>query len=212
MFVTCDSCHAEYELDDAKIPARGARLRCTSCKHSFVVVPPGGGDLARAEELARAAQSETASRAPEPEPQPAAADDEPGFDGESDWEFNDVVEAPDAGSGSDAFGVEEAAAESGTGWGDLGSAEDVVDDLLGSSGAVDRDAAGAVDDLLGEIDFSAPQPRTAPEFDSAPASAARDLGGREAASAFEALEADLAATAADEFESLADWGDLGEPA
>jgi predicted Zn finger-like uncharacterized protein len=212
VFVTCDSCHAEYEIDDAKIPARGARLRCTSCKHSFVVVPPGGGDLARAEELARAARSAAASRAPEPEPQPAAADEEAGLDGESDWEFNDVVGSPDAESGANASGVEQPGAGSSAGWGDIGSAEDVVDDLLGSSGAVERDAIGAVDDLLGEIDFSDPQPRTAPEHASAPASASREPGGRGAASAFEALEADLAATAADEFESLADWGDLAEPA
>ena len=40
-------------------------------------------------------------------------------------------------------------------WGDLSAAEDVVDDLLGPAGAIDTDAATAVDDLLGEIDTAA---------------------------------------------------------
>ena len=45
MFVSCDHCFAEYELDDAKIPAGGARLRCKSCDHFFVIVPSETTDL-----------------------------------------------------------------------------------------------------------------------------------------------------------------------
>jgi predicted Zn finger-like uncharacterized protein len=57
VFVSCDNCHAEYELDDAKIPAGGARLRCSGCDHSFVITPPEAGDLQSADDLARDALS-----------------------------------------------------------------------------------------------------------------------------------------------------------
>jgi predicted Zn finger-like uncharacterized protein len=57
VFVTCGNCDAEYELDEAKIPAGGARLRCTNCDHSFVVRPPEASDLQSADDLARDALS-----------------------------------------------------------------------------------------------------------------------------------------------------------
>lgn len=37
MIVTCDHCGTRYKLDEAKIPGRGARVTCPSCKHVFVV-------------------------------------------------------------------------------------------------------------------------------------------------------------------------------
>ena len=52
MFASCDNCDAEYELDEAKVPAGGARLRCTSCDHLFVIVPPEVSDLPSADDLA----------------------------------------------------------------------------------------------------------------------------------------------------------------
>ena len=37
MIVTCDHCGARYRLDESKIPGRGARVTCPSCRHIFVV-------------------------------------------------------------------------------------------------------------------------------------------------------------------------------
>jgi predicted Zn finger-like uncharacterized protein len=37
MIVTCDHCGARYRLDESKIPGRGARVTCPSCRHVFVV-------------------------------------------------------------------------------------------------------------------------------------------------------------------------------
>jgi predicted Zn finger-like uncharacterized protein len=37
MIVTCDHCGTRYKLDESKIPGRGARVNCPSCKHVFVV-------------------------------------------------------------------------------------------------------------------------------------------------------------------------------
>ncbi|MFT5684818.1 MAG: putative Zn finger-like uncharacterized protein [Myxococcota bacterium] len=37
MIVTCDHCSARYRLDESKIPGRGARVTCPSCRHVFVV-------------------------------------------------------------------------------------------------------------------------------------------------------------------------------
>ncbi|HXJ19662.1 MAG TPA: tetratricopeptide repeat protein [Polyangia bacterium] len=40
MDVRCDRCQTEYELDDASVTADGATVQCTTCGHTFVVMPP----------------------------------------------------------------------------------------------------------------------------------------------------------------------------
>jgi len=41
MIVTCASCLTKFYLDDSKIPAKGAKVRCSRCKQVFyVVIPP----------------------------------------------------------------------------------------------------------------------------------------------------------------------------
>jgi predicted Zn finger-like uncharacterized protein len=40
MIVTCASCLTKFNLDEAKIQARGAKVRCSRCKHVFFVAPP----------------------------------------------------------------------------------------------------------------------------------------------------------------------------
>lgn len=44
MIVTCASCLTKFHLDDARVPPRGAKVRCSRCKHVFFIVPPGEGD------------------------------------------------------------------------------------------------------------------------------------------------------------------------
>jgi predicted Zn finger-like uncharacterized protein len=43
MDVRCERCKAEYKLDDARIPAGGASVRCSACGNVFRVGRPDGG-------------------------------------------------------------------------------------------------------------------------------------------------------------------------
>ncbi len=40
MIVTCASCMTKFSLDESKIPAKGAKVRCSKCQHVFFVTPP----------------------------------------------------------------------------------------------------------------------------------------------------------------------------
>jgi predicted Zn finger-like uncharacterized protein len=40
MIVTCASCLTKFTLDESKIPAKGAKVRCSKCQHVFFIVPP----------------------------------------------------------------------------------------------------------------------------------------------------------------------------
>jgi len=40
MIVTCASCLTKFNLDESKIPDKGARVRCSRCQHVFYVAPP----------------------------------------------------------------------------------------------------------------------------------------------------------------------------
>ncbi|MBW2692260.1 MAG: zinc-ribbon domain-containing protein, partial [Deltaproteobacteria bacterium] len=381
MFVTCENCDAEYELDDAKIPAGGARLRCTSCDHSFIVTPPEASDIRSADDLAHDAL--TAERRPEADPDPepksasiksfdfsgeaeadpefeaaleaaseegfdpndetepdpafeAAMDEgfdidteaaagaenevaseegldldvevdsdseieaaseegldldvevdldseievaseeeldldvevdsdsefaaapeegfdlngeadpeteleaasEEGFDlnreadpdseiqaaseedfdpdGEDEWEFNEDVESSEPEAGGDApeppLETTESPFDEGDDWSDLSKAEEVVDELLGSSDVIEADAAAAVDDLLGEVDsvesLSGESDEDLPAESERP-SAVLDIGG---APAIDDSNDGLAADSGGAFEDLSDWEMFDQPA
>jgi predicted Zn finger-like uncharacterized protein len=40
MIVECEECQAKFKLDDAKVPEKGIKVRCSKCKHVFVVQKP----------------------------------------------------------------------------------------------------------------------------------------------------------------------------
>jgi predicted Zn finger-like uncharacterized protein len=40
MIVTCASCLTKFSLDESRIPAKGAKVRCSRCQHVFFIVPP----------------------------------------------------------------------------------------------------------------------------------------------------------------------------
>jgi len=40
MIVTCASCLTKFNLDELKIPGKGAKVRCSRCKHVFFVAAP----------------------------------------------------------------------------------------------------------------------------------------------------------------------------
>lgn len=41
VIIECESCHTRFRLDDARIPASGAKVRCSRCKTAFLVKRPG---------------------------------------------------------------------------------------------------------------------------------------------------------------------------
>ncbi len=40
MIITCASCLTKFYLDDSRISAKGAKVRCSRCQHVFFIVPP----------------------------------------------------------------------------------------------------------------------------------------------------------------------------
>jgi predicted Zn finger-like uncharacterized protein len=96
MVIVCQKCQTRFQLDDARIPARGARVRCSRCKHAFVVVPPGAHDET-VHRLAAEAAATGRPSVPEPSADLRGAGRRAGRGGsgdepEDDWQFN--IEPP----------------------------------------------------------------------------------------------------------------------
>lgn len=99
MIVVCEKCNTRFQLDDGRVPAAGANVRCSRCKHAFFIVPESAAnaDIARHLALGAALGGDEA---------PPATDDLTQYDAlsstcetdrdfgkeeeeeESDWEFN----------------------------------------------------------------------------------------------------------------------------
>ena len=88
MIVTCEECSTQFQLDDSKVPARGIRVRCSRCKHAFLVQPPGLSPSDRIQQAAEDALSGDSSPGPgATQDLPNASDADDGGP-EADWEFN----------------------------------------------------------------------------------------------------------------------------
>jgi predicted Zn finger-like uncharacterized protein len=87
MVVKCPTCQSGYQIDESKIPARGAYTRCKKCQTRFKVQPPD----------AAAPPADNGSELPAPSPEPAAAAAVTGEAGSSDEErrIQEVVAAGD---------------------------------------------------------------------------------------------------------------------
>ena len=48
MVIVCEKCDTRFQLDDSRVPAKGARVRCSRCKHAFFVKHPGRGEAGAA--------------------------------------------------------------------------------------------------------------------------------------------------------------------
>ncbi len=148
MIVICEQCATQFQLDDARVPAGGVRVRCSRCKHAFFIEPPGREEPESPVE--RAAQAALDGEAP-PEPEttedlaesedsgsdfehPRGVRDESDLRGdadltdESDWEFNEAPFGGDAPASGAGFEAQDAAREA-------------IDDLLGSRPAARSPAA-----------------------------------------------------------------------
>jgi predicted Zn finger-like uncharacterized protein len=65
LILTCDKCETRFRLDESRLPAKGARVRCSRCKHSFFVRAPGVAD----EQAIDAVAAEAARSATSPKPE-----------------------------------------------------------------------------------------------------------------------------------------------
>lgn len=107
MILSCERCETRFRLDESRLPATGARVRCSRCKHAFFVRPPGTTPAEVIEELAE--QAAVTGRPASPGPAwdleeaaagrtlqraaraAAPADTASEFENESDWRFEDEV-------------------------------------------------------------------------------------------------------------------------
>lgn len=93
VIIACEQCDTRFQLDASRIPAKGARVRCSRCKHAFYVRRPGASVEEALEEVVAEATAPGASTAPppseDPEPDGEGASGEAGDAFEADWEFND---------------------------------------------------------------------------------------------------------------------------
>ena len=108
MILTCERCETRFRLDEKRLPAGGARVRCSRCKHAFFVNPGGAPAADVVHQLAEAAVTQARTPAPAPSwdleedgngrtaqsvpnartsvaSDPLAGD----FEEESDWRFED---------------------------------------------------------------------------------------------------------------------------
>ncbi len=137
MTITCEQCQTQFQLDDSRIPERGARVRCSRCKHAFFVKPASeaGDPVDHAVEQALAEDEEQRAGSTQELGPAAALRGE--AEEESDWEFNDDSSDLDP---------------------DLTAARELVDDLLDSvdeapsSEEADDGLLGAQSDVDVDVD------------------------------------------------------------
>ncbi len=137
LIVTCEKCSTSFQLDEARLPMSGARVRCSKCKHAFFLANPSASQTEAVHAVAEEAASAPDGQVPpaladlnastlhglaelpgaEPVPEPDLEEEEWQFseeirvegDDERDDEFGDAPShGPSAGSDSDSdFGENE---------------------------------------------------------------------------------------------------------
>lgn len=131
MIITCAECATQFQLDEARVPESGIRVRCSLCKHAFFVAHPDALDDAAGDPATRVVRDVLDA---EPVGAPEATHDLEHLDalpdvrgggGERDeesWEFGDGGPPPDASGPEPRDHFDES----------FEAARDAVDDLLGS--------------------------------------------------------------------------------
>lgn len=111
LIVTCQECATSFQLDDARIPATGARVRCSRCKHAFFLPHPSASASQAIQAVVEQVVEEKDGRTPEPT-RDLGASFRAGRAGKSthaarvepeeeDWQFSQEIrsEADDDGEG-----------------------------------------------------------------------------------------------------------------
>ncbi len=177
LIVTCNECSTSFQLDESRIPASGARVRCSRCKHAFFLPNPSASVTEVVDTIAEeVAEDPTAGL-------PAATTDLAGLDGsiaseanpaepeaelddeEEDWQFTEEIrtEADDDPDDEENFGSEtdfsegfdEGSLSDGTLEGNLESepvlaAEVVDDEVHNQNGVLDVEEKSELEGSIGE--------------------------------------------------------------
>lgn len=102
LVVTCQECSTSFQLDDARIPAAGARVRCSRCKHAFFVQNPSSSRSEAIASVVEATLDGESGRAPAPtrdlgtpaSARKSAASVRPEPE-EEDWQFSQEIRVAD---------------------------------------------------------------------------------------------------------------------
>jgi predicted Zn finger-like uncharacterized protein len=194
--VVCEKCETRFHLDEARIPAEGAQVRCSRCTHSFFITPPGSGDTEVIDEVV--AEVTGAGEKPVPEaardhldPSPKRAESDlrgdkgpvefqaeghsPG-DQEEVWEFNDDSPAHDQGEAEPEFaGIGEFDASALNLAGEAPLSEIETDDA-GSGAEPESDLFAAEESLTDSVEKTSAEPIETSLIDPVESIRARDAG------------------------------------
>ncbi|MFH1915077.1 MAG: DUF3426 domain-containing protein [Pseudomonadota bacterium] len=154
MIVTCPNCQTRYNLPDKKVPAKGAKVKCSKCTHIFKTPPPQAMPEDEVESLFEQEAASPDTRAGEQfdETFDEVASDRAAAKGAAGAAAK--ASAPKGVAGDDEFpeGPEAGRDEPGMGK-DMPGMDDLFDDEDDASdknGLVDEDQAG--DDLFDDLD------------------------------------------------------------
>jgi len=88
LIITCQECSTSFQLDDARIPAAGARVRCSRCKHAFFLPNPSTSQSEAVQAVVEQTIQGQAGRAPEPARDLAAGRHDAE---EEEWQFSEEI-------------------------------------------------------------------------------------------------------------------------
>lgn len=101
MIVTCEECSTSFQLDDTRIPASGARVRCSRCKHAFFLPNPSSSQSQAVQAVVEEAIQGKTGRTPAATrdlggaPSVAAGSALRGEPEEEDWQFSQEIRVAD---------------------------------------------------------------------------------------------------------------------
>jgi len=101
VIVTCEECSTSFQLDDTRIPASGARVRCSRCKHAFFLPNPSSSQSQAVQTIVEEAIQGKAGRTPTPTrdlgraPAVASGPALLGEPEEEDWQFSQEIRVAD---------------------------------------------------------------------------------------------------------------------
>ncbi len=205
MIITCEQCQAQFQLPDERLPQKGARVRCSKCKHAFFVAHPGSSaessapsQTPLAAERARTVAQPAAASKPQASasrvPVVAASPDRE--DEVGDWGFNEDAKAKSGSFGKPKVNLDSelfeepnpdlrdavsAVAEEGSFFGESSESSE-FDSNLGSVPEETSSAATSTEDLHSDFSdlFSEAKAATSQEHETPESAESTSSEGAEA--------------------------------
>lgn len=110
MIVTCEECSTSFQLDDTRIPAAGARVRCSRCKHAFFLPNPSSSQSQVIQAVVEETVQAKAGHTPAPtrdlggSPASVVGPAVRGEPEEEDWQFSEEIRVADDDEQDDVGG------------------------------------------------------------------------------------------------------------